>query len=130
MEVNLVSRPGPWSCQVTLRFEYDSSGGPIDDEVLRVPFGDPLDDPDDVEFTLRRAQAAVLNYPENEPNEFLNMDEDELEYFQSREAFSEGTLKFSKNVVCVDVHDSECPDLSFVDLPGKPRSYFKIIVIL
>ena len=61
MEVNLISRPGPWSCQVSLRFEYDASGAPLD-EVELVPFGPALDNPDDVELALRRAQAAVLNY--------------------------------------------------------------------
>ena len=118
MEMNLISRPGLWSCQVTLRFEYDSSGTPLS-EVRLVPFGTPLDNPDDVELTLRRAQAAVLNYPNLEADEFLHMPNDKLEYYRSREAFQKGTLKFSKNVVCVDIHDAECPDLAFVDLPGN-----------
>ena len=109
MEVNLNSRPGPWSCQVTLRFEYDSSSVPLS-EVLLVPFGSALDNPDDVELTLRRAQAAVLNYPNLDAGEFLNMPPETLGYYRSRVAFLDGTLKFSKNVVCVDVHDSERPD--------------------
>jgi hypothetical protein len=27
-------------------------------------------------------------------------------------------LKFSRNAVCVDIHDPDATDLSFVDLPG------------
>ena len=118
MEVNLISRPGPWSCQVSLRFEYDASGALLD-EVELVPFGPALDSPDDVELALRRAQAAVLNYPNLDHEEFLVMPPEALDYYRSREAFLRGTLKFSKNVVRVDVHDSECPNLAFVDLPGS-----------
>ena len=118
MEVNLKSGPGPWSCQITLRFEYDANGVPLAD-VSRVPFGADLASTDDVEIALMRAQAAILNYPQIQYTSFLQLSKAELEMYRTAEAFSNGTLKFSKNVVCVDVYDEGCSDLSFVDLPGN-----------
>ncbi len=123
MEVNLKSRPGPWSCQISLRFEYDRDGQPLA-EVLLVPFGLTLSSPDDVEIALMRAQAAILNHPNILHDDFLRKSKPELEEYRTAKAFSDGTLKFSKNVVCVDVYDEECPDLSFVDLPGKSKLVF------
>ncbi|KLO12399.1 hypothetical protein SCHPADRAFT_941237 [Schizopora paradoxa] len=117
MEVNLKSGTGPWSCEITLRFEYNQEGQPLP-EVFLIPFGAPLTSPDDVEIALMRAQAAILNYPRIQHNDFLTKSKSELEVYRTNDAFDNGTLKFSKNVVCVDVFDEGCPDLSFVDLPG------------
>ncbi|KLO12396.1 hypothetical protein SCHPADRAFT_853916 [Schizopora paradoxa] len=117
MEVNLKSRPGAWSCQISLRFEYDQHGLPLADVSL-IPFGVALASPDDVEIALMRAQAAILNYPLIRYSEFMQKSKADLEKYRDAEAFSNGTLKFSKNVVCVDVYDEGCSDLSFVDLPG------------
>lgn len=113
----MISNPGPWSCRIYLRFEYDGLGRPLK-EVLRIPFGPPLEDPDDVELVLRRAQAAILN-PNEESTSFLDKTRQELDYYKTAPAFSSGTLKFSKNVVSVDIFDAACADLSFVDLPGE-----------
>lgn len=118
MEVNLKSRPGPWSCQIFLRFEYDPKGQPLA-EVSLIPFGVALTSPADVEIALMRAQTAILNYPHVQYTEFMRKTKPELDEYRTAEAFLNGTLKFSKNVVCVDVYDEGCPDLSFVDLPGE-----------
>lgn len=117
MEVNLINKPGPWSCNITLRFEYDSSGQPLKDALL-VPFMSDLTSSHEVEITLMQAQAAVLNYPATPHTTFLTKSRDELEEYRTAAAFEKGTLKFSKNVVCVEVYDESCSDLSFVDLPG------------
>ncbi len=95
MEVNLKSRPGAWSCQISLRFEYDRDGQPLA-EVLLVPFGMTLSSPDDVEIALMRAQAAILNHPNILHDDFLDKSRPELEEYRTAKAFSEGTLKFSK----------------------------------
>ncbi|KAL5536660.1 hypothetical protein ACEPAF_483 [Sanghuangporus sanghuang] len=116
MEVNMISQPGQWECMIFLRFEYDASGAAVS-PVDKVPFGSALTSVDDVELALRRAQAAILNYPK--PSDlFLMKTRDELEYYRKPEAFKNGTLKFSKNVVVVDIFDPDCGNLSFVDLPG------------
>ncbi len=86
---------------------------------MLVPFGMTLSSPDDVEIALMRAQAVILNHPNILHDDFLDKSRPELEEYRTAKAFSDGTLKFSKNVVCVDVYDEGCPDLSFVDLPGK-----------
>ena len=114
--MNLISRPGPWSCEITLRFEYDTNNAPLK-EVSNIAFGPPLTSNEDVEVVLMRAQAAVLNYPSSH-TDFLTKDRNDLEYYRSPAAFSNGTAKFSRNSVCLKVYDEECPDLSFVDLPG------------
>ncbi|KAH8109512.1 P-loop containing nucleoside triphosphate hydrolase protein [Phellopilus nigrolimitatus] len=117
MEINLINTPGQWSCRITLRFEYDSSGIPLT-EVQSVPFGLPFASRDDVELALRRAQTAVLNHPKMNTEFFILKSRDELEYYRTYEAFDSGTLKFSKNTVVVDIFDEKCANLSFVDLPG------------
>ncbi|KAL5513429.1 hypothetical protein ACEPAH_3828 [Sanghuangporus vaninii] len=116
MEVNMISQPGQWECKIFLRFEYDETGAEIS-PIEKVPFGSTLTSVDDVELALRRAQAAILNYPK--PSDlFLMKTRNELEYYRKPEAFKNGTLKFSKNVVVVDIFDPDCGNLSFVDLPG------------
>lgn len=116
MEINLINTPGHWSCTVTLRFEFDSSGNRLL-ETLIVPFGPVLGHVDEVELALRRAQAAILSHP-MDPNSFLSKTKHELDYYRSRDAFLGGTQKFSKNCVVLDIHDEQCLNLSFVDLPG------------
>ncbi|KAI5117486.1 hypothetical protein M0805_009549 [Coniferiporia weirii] len=117
MEVNLISASGVWSCRITLRLEFDHAGNRLT-EVLCIPFGSPLTSRDDVELTLRRAQAAILNHHRESADTFLLKSRDDLEYYRTPGAFKNGTLKFSKNAVVVDIFDDDCANLSFVDLPG------------
>lgn len=123
MEVNLLSQPGNWECRISLRFLYNESGAEVS-QVLTVPFGSPLTSVGDVELALRRAQAAILNHPRQPSDLFLTKSREELEYYRSAEAFNGGTLKFSKNVVVVDIFDPDCCNLSFVDLPGTYLASF------
>ena len=118
MEVNLISEPGPWSCRISLRFEFASNGERLPhDEIITIPFGHILTDIEDVELALRRAQVAILN-PKRSTDDFLKMSGDELQTFRTPQAFASGTLKFSKNSVVVEISDEDGVALSFVDLPG------------
>jgi hypothetical protein len=107
---------GAWSCNISLRFDYDHHGNPIGHR--RVEFGNPLTNKTEVELMLRRAQAAILN-PDVNPENFLSKSVAELQYYRSAEAFGRGTLKFSRNAVCVDIQDPAAAELSFIDLPGE-----------
>jgi hypothetical protein len=116
VECSMTKTHGAWSCNISLRFDYDHRGNQIGHR--RVEFGNPLTNKTEVELMLRRAQAAILN-PDVKPENFLTKSVEELQYYRSAEAFSRGTLKFSRNAVCVDIQDPAAADLSFIDLPGK-----------
>ncbi|KDQ21433.1 hypothetical protein BOTBODRAFT_98847 [Botryobasidium botryosum FD-172 SS1] len=113
MECRLATSSDPWYCQVSLRFEYDEFGKPLKD-VREILFGPGLSEheKDRVELVLRRAQTAILN-PHVPHTNFLDLDVEELKGFKHGQA-----LKFSRNVVCLDISGPEQTDLSFVDLPG------------
>lgn len=119
MECNMHSEKGPWKCQISLRFEYDSTGKRLP-ETLLVNFGPPIDNQSLIEDALRRAQAAILSHATENSASFLGKSREDLNYYRSPKAFESGVQKFSKNVVCVDIYDPGCADLSFVDLPGTP----------
>lgn len=111
MECRLSSSSGPWTCQVSIRWEFDKDGSPKD-EVHEVPFGGVITSKADVELTLRRAQAAVLN-PNISPSKYLTLSVENLKTHPTNE------LQFSRNVVCVDLSGPELTDLAFIDLPGS-----------
>ncbi|EPQ53379.1 hypothetical protein GLOTRDRAFT_79497 [Gloeophyllum trabeum ATCC 11539] len=112
MECTLSSTQGAWSCQISLRFDYNAKGERSTPDTRS--FSPLLTDKAEVEIWLRRAQAAILN-PQSDPNAFHSWSREKI-----REAGKNDSamLKFSKNVVCVDICDPEATDLSFVDLPG------------
>ena len=116
MECHMKRESGPWSCQVSLRFRYDALGNEIETPTS-VPFGPILINPTGVEPILRRAQAAILN-PNEDPQKFLSISEKQLQDYKTDKAFNNGTLKFSKNAVCIEIRDPDAVNLSFVDLPG------------
>lgn len=119
MECRLSASSDPWYCQVSLRFEYDEVGRPLK-EVREIPFGSPLtqDEKPNVELVLRRAQTAILN-PHIPHTEFLGLGVDQLKTYKQGQA-----LKFSRNIVCLDISGPEQTDLSFVDLPGLSIIFF------
>ena len=103
MEVNPISEPGPWSCRISLRFEFASNGERLPhDEIVTIPFGNILTDIEDVELALRQAQVTILN-PNRRPDDFLTMSMEDLQTFRTPQAFASGTLKFSKNSVVVEI---------------------------
>ena len=110
MECRLSSASGPWSCQVSIRWEFDEYGNRLE-KVHEELFGDVISQPEEVEVMLRRAQAAVLN-PAKGVAWFLEAHIEELKS-------GIGSLLFSRNIVCVDLEGPDLTDLSFIDLPGK-----------
>ena len=109
MECRLASSSEAWTCQVSIRWEFDKRGRP-QEKVTEQKFGMPLKDKAEVELVLRRAQAAVLN-PKAQPNKFANMSAEMLRNMPNE-------LAFSRNAVCLDISGPELTGLAFVDLPG------------
>lgn len=95
--------------------EYDSRGNPLSTGPSVVPFGPRIVDRTQFEIFLRRAQAAILN-PHIPQESFLGKSAREIKEMAQTDP---KTLKFSKNIVCVNITDPEATDISFVDLPGK-----------
>ncbi|KAF9244557.1 P-loop containing nucleoside triphosphate hydrolase protein [Melanogaster broomeanus] len=110
MECRMSSSDGPWSCRISVRWEFDDLGKP-QNSVSEVPFGDVIYDEGEVELALRRAQAAVL-HPGTPSTKFLGMSADEIKNMK------DPSIPFSRNVVCIDLEGPNLTDLSFIDLPG------------
>lgn len=112
MECRLSSSSSPlWTCRISIRFEYDPDGKLLD-KVSELPFGELIFEKEQVELALRRAQTAVLN--SHIPfAEILVMSQKQL-----KEVNNDKTLKFSRNIICVDLEGPDLTDLSFIDLPG------------
>lgn len=105
----------PWTCQISLRLiKPDPHGNNSSEQSKETPFSPLLSSKGDVEIWLRRAQAAILS-PHKPQESFRTMHYQEL-----RDLIKSDTnmLKFSRNVVVVDIQDPDGTDLSFVDLPG------------
>ncbi|KAI9058588.1 hypothetical protein FKP32DRAFT_1761416 [Trametes sanguinea] len=94
MECRLCRSDGEWSCQVKIRYEYDDDSCRRLEEIEEIDFEGPIFDKNEVENALRRAQAEVLRGDRKK------------------------SLKFSRNVVCLELTGPDLCDLSFVDLPG------------
>lgn len=126
MECRMVGAPGPWTCRLSIRWEFDDEGKRLQ-RVDETPFGKPITNKTDVELALRRAQAAVLN-PESPALFFVSMSEQDL---ADSMVNNDKTLRFSRNVLCVDICGPDLTDLSFVDLPGiiqnAPKKMVKLV---
>jgi len=107
------SSANAWACSISLRFEYDGRGLPLSSPRIYV-FVPVLTNKNQFEISLRRAQAAILN-PDIPHDAFLQKTAQELKDIPQ----SDSSLKFSKNIVRVDISDPEATDLSFADLPTK-----------
>ncbi|KAF3400389.1 Interferon-induced GTP-binding protein Mx1 [Talaromyces pinophilus] len=124
MEINLSESDQPWKCEVTLSYSYTYSTkgglrkitkanklGPWYEtaESQDVPFL-TLHSKNQVQDAIKRAQLAILN-PHKDPAEFLpssslNIDD------------ATAPVKFSPNVVRLDISAPHFPNLAFYDLPG------------
>lgn len=117
MECRLSRSPAEWSCRVSIRYEYDAKQDKLP-EVSEVPFGEVITDPGVVEIALRRAQLAILN-PDLSHTQIFAATPKELLELSAQSLTSPTSLRFSKNVVCVDIEGPDLTDLAFIDLPGK-----------
>ncbi|CAG8463440.1 14419_t:CDS:2 [Racocetra fulgida] len=113
MELRLSEVPKTWSCQVSLRKEYDEHEKRLSNPI-ETKFGSPIDDPDKVELMARRAQKALLN-PMKESDEYIDWDFKDQTYEDDSQL---NGLKFTKNVVCMEIKGPNVPNLSLIDLPG------------
>ncbi|KAF0427645.1 P-loop containing nucleoside triphosphate hydrolase protein [Gigaspora margarita] len=113
MELRLIESVKRWSCQLSLRKEYDEHGKRLN-RPYETRFGEPINDPDMVELMTRRAQKALLN-PEDNGDGFLDWDFGNQSYDEDSRT---NALKFTKNVVCIEIKGPDVPNLSLIDLPG------------
>ncbi|KAE9397408.1 hypothetical protein BT96DRAFT_75815 [Gymnopus androsaceus JB14] len=123
MECRLLSSTGPWTCQISIRKEFDSGGNRLR-EVSEIPFGGTITDKSQVELALRRAQFSVLN-PGVPQKDVLNASPEKLKNMATQKS-----MPFSKNVVCVDLEGPGLTDLTFIDLPGLIQNADREIVQL
>ncbi|CAG8657475.1 26390_t:CDS:2 [Dentiscutata erythropus] len=109
VELRLTESVGTWSCQVSLRKEYDENEKRLS-RPIETKFGDLINDINQVGLTVRRAQKALLN-PTQDNDRYLewNFNCDELK---------SDDLDFTKNVVCIEIKAPNVPNLSLIDLPG------------
>ncbi|CAG8649295.1 632_t:CDS:2, partial [Acaulospora colombiana] len=118
MELRLIESEEPWECQISLRHEYDENDKPLRSKEIK--FGNKICDPKDVELMARRAQKALLN-PLNDSDQYIDWSFENYE-----EDPNSNKLKFTKNVVCLEIRGKGVPNLSLIDLPGIIRHTEKI----
>ncbi|CAG8613040.1 20135_t:CDS:2, partial [Racocetra fulgida] len=117
MELRLTESTKPWSCQISLRKEYDDENGKRLSRPNETKFGDSIDNPDMVDIMARRAQKALLN-PTHDSSNFFDWD------FGNKNNDDDpqlNHLKFTKNVVCMEIKGPDVTNLSLIDLPGIIR---------
>jgi hypothetical protein len=78
-----------------------------------------LTDKNQVEAALVRAQTAILN-PSKKWTQYVGMGSMYARNGKSREP--EFEVKFSPNVVCMEMVGPDLPNLAFIDLPGVIQS--------
>ncbi|CAG8461341.1 4208_t:CDS:2 [Dentiscutata heterogama] len=113
MELRLIESAKNWSCQFSLRKEYDENGKRLS-HPKELKFGELIDNPDEVEIMARRAQKALLN-PADNYDAYLDWEFGNTSYDEDSKS---NALKFTKNVVCIEIRGPDVPNLSLIDLPG------------
>ncbi|RIB21928.1 P-loop containing nucleoside triphosphate hydrolase protein [Gigaspora rosea] len=116
MEIRLSESSKEWSCQVRLRKEYDENEKRLN-KPIETKFGSLIVDPDNVELMARRAQKALLN-PKQDSDKYFNWDFASNNYEEDAQS---NAIKFTKNVVCIEIEGPDVPILSLIDLPGIIR---------
>jgi len=119
--------PGSWSCEISLRFDYDDFGARLPASRTE-DFCLHLTDKGSMEIWLRRAQAAILS-PHLPYQSFFNKSLGDL---RNATRLDTKMLKFSKNTICLNIKDPDATVLSFVDLPGAniPSLSSALVLIL
>jgi hypothetical protein len=128
MECTIASTSSPWSCRISLRFDYNSeTGEPLSSPHI-VPFGpDRISDKSQVELWIRRAQVAILS-PHVNISAFLDKTYIQLKEFMEQE--KDRMKKFERNKICIDIKDPEATDLAFVDLPGMAATILHVSLLI
>lgn len=124
LEINLVENSGAhsqWTCKITLITKYHHDGGLLERATKLRPLGPwvaqdladkfhfaTLTSKAEVEDALYRAQLAIVNIgnPHGDYKLGLPLPKDNFK------------VKFSPNVIQVDISGPDLPNLSFYDLPG------------
>ncbi|EAS35952.3 dynamin family protein [Coccidioides immitis RS] len=120
MEINLSESDTPWTCRVLLMKKYiylpkksaPTSRNPLGPWIEQEPeefLFDTLTDKSMLRDVLMWAQLATLN-PGRSYKEFMREENHETETYLQ--------VKFSPNVVRLDISAPKFPNLSFYDLPG------------
>ena len=65
-----------------------------------------------MELAARRAQKALLN-PDNKPEFYFDWDFDKSDYDDDD---ASNALKFTRNVICLEIKGPSVPNLSLIDL--------------
>lgn len=123
--INTTRSSDSWTCNVFLDRKYTYHKG--NKITTRNPFGPwvaydsdrafselfaTLNDPQQLELVLRRAQMALLN-PCNDPKYYYSCAEEEIQdYAQCME------VRFSLNIVRIEIHSDDVRQVSLYDLPG------------
>ncbi|KAI0641574.1 P-loop containing nucleoside triphosphate hydrolase protein [Trametes meyenii] len=118
MECTILTTTTGWSCSISLRMADRGTVG----------FSPSLASQSEVEVWIRRAQAAVL-CPHLALDIFKTKDRDALRALTDTATDPE-VLKFTNDVVVIDIYDPHGVDLSFVDLPGLILNAEQDLVLL
>ena len=124
MEINLSDSDQPWKCEVKLSCSYTYSTKNGLRKITKANKLGPwyeLTAPEDISFltlhskdqvqdAIKRAQLAILN-PHKNPAEFLPSSSMNIDDAST-------PVKFSPNVVRLDISAPSFPNLAFYDLPG------------
>jgi GTPase SAR1 family protein len=123
MEINLSDSNEPWKCEVNLSYSYTYSTKGGQRKITKAnklgpwyetaPQGVPfltLHSQEHVQDAIKRAQLAILN-PHKDPAEFLPSSSMNIDDATT-------PVKFSPNVVRLDISAPGFPNLAFYDLPG------------
>ena len=111
MECSIRGASSVWSCQIKLKRQGENAASVEH-------FGHCITDKALIELQIRRAQAAILN-EHRDFRDFLTMPHQELAALSTR--IEPPMLKFSRDIVVIDIEDPCGTDLFFADLPGKLR---------
>ncbi|KAI0324475.1 hypothetical protein GY45DRAFT_1340756 [Cubamyces sp. BRFM 1775] len=105
MECRLSHSPDAWTCQIKIRYEYEENDKQLD-EVAEVDFGPLITEKTHVEDMLRRAQATILRPDLNSATTLTSETGHQLP--------GKKPLKFSKDVICVELAGPDLADLRII----------------
>ena len=120
-QITTSATPGDWKCVVSLRRDFAHDPMSVAQPGVQYPGWLTLATPQVVSFAtlyskvdlgpvLQAAQSAILN-PQLDPHIFLGLSRQD-------QRVVDPAVKFSPNVITLEIEAPELPELSFYDLPG------------